>query len=305
MKLQRTIRERFDVDIDVEFIISRTLQYRRIEIPFFRILLRLIHPKVIVLVTSYGKESLIEVAKSLGIPVIELQHGIISPYHPAYSFPNRKMAKSRFPDFLFTFGDFWNSNAEFPIEAERIVSVGFPHLDEEMELNSDVFSTDQILFISQWNIGHILSKFAVELSNEKELKRRIVYKLHPLEYPIWKDKYPWLADSDIEVIDRSDRSLYSLFAESEVIVGGFSTAIIEGLSFGLRTFLLDVPGIGHLENLVEKGYVRKITSIRDFLSSIEFEPTMPETKRMTFFRKKSRNRAAELIRKIALRRISC
>ena len=61
----------------------------------------------------------------------------------------------------------------------------------------------QILVISQWVIGEDLSRFAVELSKVKDLGYKIVFKLHPLNYRGWQEKYPWLVDSDVEVIDHS------------------------------------------------------------------------------------------------------
>jgi hypothetical protein len=50
--------------------------------------------------------------------------------------------------------------------------------------------------------------------------------------------------------------LYELFAEANAQVGVYSTAIFEGLAFNLDTYLLDLPGIHHMENLLaEPGVV--------------------------------------------------
>ena len=76
------------------------------------------------------------------------------------------------------------------------------------------------------------------------------------------------------VIDNSETPLYKLFAESSYQVGAFSTAIYEGLMFNCKTFILDVPGVEYLNDLINKNYVFKINDAGDLINNLTvFEPS--------------------------------
>jgi hypothetical protein len=182
--------------------------------------------------------------KTLKIPVIELQHGTIHKYHFAYSFPGSRRTKRTFPDYLFTFGDFWKKCVEFPIKKDCIFSVGYPFLEKEAAKYFEVIKKNQILFISQGSSGKELSKFAVDVTNYSDLNYNVVYKLHPGEYHRWKREYPWLYKErdKIKIVEESI-PLYRLMAESKTQVGVSSTAIYEGLYFGLNTYIYG-EGVG-------------------------------------------------------------
>ena len=103
----------------------------------------------------------------------------------------------------------------------------------------------------------------------------IIYKLHPGEYDTWKQNYPELVNDldNFKVIDNSETPLYQLFAQSNYQVGAFSTAIYEGLMFNCKTFILDVPGVEYLSDLIKKGYVCKVNDITDLMDNLEhFNP---------------------------------
>jgi len=293
--IRKWVFKSFGLDIDVKKLVLRHLGYRKIRIPYFRFVLNRIRPKAIVLVTSYGKEDLIESAKSLGIPVIELQHGVIHRYHTGYSFPGKKHRKTTFPDWLFTFGDYWSKSVEYTIDENHVVSTGFPYIDDEKRTISNVKRKKQILVLSQWTIGTDLSKFTAELSKVENLNYNIVYKLHPLEYQGWEEKYPWLVDADVEVIHDSKKSLYRLFAESEIQIGVYSTTIFEGLAFGLKTYILDMHGAEYTEQLIEEGVALKVTSVDDLVKQIRSDRKLEKFDSERFFRTGARSRITSLL----------
>jgi len=142
------------------------------------------------------------------------------------------------------------------------LSTGYPFLEEEIKKYEGIQKKKQILFISQGTIGEMISKFAYELSQVKELNEyQIVFKLHPRDCVGWQDRYPWLLDTKIDVIDNAETSLYRLLAESTIQIGVYSTAIIEGLAFELETYLIDYPGIEILEPLIESGTAKKVKNV--------------------------------------------
>ncbi|MHA2223188.1 MAG: sialyltransferase, partial [Candidatus Thorarchaeota archaeon] len=45
-----------------------------------------------------------------------------------------------------------------------------------------------------------------------------------------------------------------------------STSIFEGLSLGLRTFILDIPGSEVFNDLIERGIAKKVTSAKELIA---------------------------------------
>ena len=264
-QIRTEIKKRFDIDIDVPRIVVNRLHERQALLPLCLKLLKRINPKLVVMVTSYARKSLVEACRLLKIPTVEIQHGVISPYHPGYSYPKSAMNNVDFPDYLLVFGDYWKDVATYPISKDNIISVGYPYLENKIQQYSRRKRKKQIVFVSQSRIGVPISKFAVELSKLPDLDYRIAYKLHPREVNDWKTRYPWLVDADIDVIDTLGTDLYRLLGESMVQVGVSSTAIYEGLAYGLRTFLLDVLGVEYFDPLIQTGLVQKVSSTEEMV----------------------------------------
>lgn len=263
-RINNRFTESFDVDLDITEMVVDALTKRASQLPFYKALLRRLDPNLVILVVSYGKEAFIEACNALDIPVIELQHGVIHSKKLEYAYPN----KTTFPDYLFVWGEFWKNIIEFPIDRDNIIPVGYPYLEKRYQEFKDCERKDQILFISQGNIGEQLSQFAVEVSQHPQVSSDIVYKLHPGEYERWQDEYPWLVDSDLTIIDSSEPPLYKLFAESNVQIGVGSTAVYEGLCFELETYVCDYPKSSVLKPLVEEGTAELISSVDELVSSL-------------------------------------
>jgi hypothetical protein len=264
---QEAITEQFDADVDLVSMAHTELYDRRTTLPLYRRLIDRVDPELVVVIASYGRETFIEACKQQGVPVAELQHGVIYDHHFGYSFSGTR-TKETFPDYLLTFGEFWTDAAAYPIPEERVIPVGYPYLEQSVDKYDDVEPRDQLLFISQGTIGERLSKFAMEVEQYPEIDYNIVYKLHPGEYNRWKTEYPWLTNTDITVIDSSEPPLYELFAESSVQVGVGSTAVYEGLSFGLETYVFDCEGATVLQPLVDEGSAKLISTTDELANSL-------------------------------------
>ena len=265
--VQKAIRDRFGADIDFVSLVHRELHVRNTRLWMYRRLLNRIDPEVVVIVVSYGKETFIEACQSKGIPVVELQHGVIHSDHLGYSYSGSR-TKEMFPDYFLTWGEFWEDRVELPIPDNRVIPVGYPYLEQRRNQYTDIASKDQILFISQGTIGEPLSKFAIEVDQHPDIDYNVMYKLHPGEYDRWREEYPWLVNADFEVIDGSQPPLYQLFAESSVQVGVGSTAIYEGLAFDLETYVYDCPGSEILEPVVAENSAEIVSSVEEFIGKL-------------------------------------
>lgn len=276
--VQKELKESFDVDINLEWILKIHILNFRYDYAKYTQLFKKRKPQKIFVVVAYENQAVVSAAKDLGIEVVELQHGTITDYHLGYSYPLKSRLNGEiayFPDKILTFGDYWINNETSPISEDNIIPVGFSYFEVVSKDYQNLSANpDQVLFISQGVIGKYLSKFAYEFA----LKRpdlKIIYKLHPGEYETWKDNYSELVNDldNFQVIDNSKTPLYELFARSAYQVGAFSTAIYEGLMFNCKTFILDVPGVEYLSDLIDKGYVFKINSADDLVDNLEkFKP---------------------------------
>jgi hypothetical protein len=283
-KIQEEIEKAFNVALeDLKPIVEQVLCLRISHLFIYVLLLRLVKPKIAVVICNYDNKIFIEACTKCKVPVLELQHGSsMGAYHLGYSFPQINMQRIRFPNYLLVFGDFWRKRAEYPISPERIYSVGFPFFEMEASKYKFIEKNHQILFISQGTIGKELSKFAVELSKRNDIGYDIVYKLHPGEYRRWRKEYPWLATSKINVIKDDKTPLYKLFAASMIQVGVYSTAIYEGLGFGLRTVLIDLPGIEYMDELIENGIVSVLTDVDEFVAYLSLTNKKQESDAFLF-----------------------
>lgn len=282
LTVQKELEDSFDIELNILGMLTTHILNFKHDFKTYVELFKKRKPKMIFIVVSYENLAIVAAAKSLGIEVIELQHGTITDYHLGYSYPEKTRLNGEipyFPDKILTFGDYWINEENCPISEENIIPIGFSYFEIQSKDFLDIKSIDhQVLFISQGVIGKYLSKIAVKFA--KYYKNfKIIYKLHPGEYGNWRENYPELVEAsdfdNFEIIDNSEIPLYKLMAESTYQIGAFSTAIYEGLMFNCKTFIVDVPGVEYLEDLIEKNYVFKIRDVNDLIDNFDsFEPTV-------------------------------
>lgn len=238
--------------------------------PRYEKLLKKLKPKAIVEVVggSVNTKIINEIAKKMQIPTVELQHGTGAVMN---EFPEGTRI-AQFTDWYFTFSDFWKNITNYPMEKDHVVAGGFPYHDimmKEYPRESWKHDKNTIVFLSSPKYGKELSELAVKL---KELipELSIIYKFHPKEIAGWREKYNLLAEADnIRVIEDTKTPLYSLFAESSMQVGVESTAVYEGMSFELDTYIWDIPQAEPMKVLVESGFARHFSRVEDLAELIK------------------------------------
>lgn len=291
--MENELARRFGVGAGVARRMETFRRYRAGSLRFYDRLLARVRPDVLVLVVAYGFEPLVEAARERGIPVVELQHGVIYPYHLGYTFP--AAGKYTFPDYLLTYGRFWNEATTYPLPADRVRAVGYPAFD----LARSTFERRPgraVLFVSQLAVGEPLSRLAVELSRSTD--ETVIYKLHPGETHAWAERYPWLRDSSVRVADDPGLSVYELFATAKAQVGVFSTALYEGLGLGVPTVVAHLPGSEASEPLIRLGYARAAADVSELEAAIN-DPASEPPDAEAFFRPGGLERMTAALRDIA------
>jgi hypothetical protein len=232
--LENRLQDIFGVSIDLLGRVQNELTQRKYTKPLYKRLIKQIDPEIVFIRYNPSKSTLIEVCQEVGIPVVELQHGVISNYHSDLSYDTPIEGEVCFPDVYFSWGEYWCNRPDFPINDVRVV--GWPFLESVSKHFSSKKADDKILFISQPTNGEELSKIAVDINRTTEWE--IIYRLHPNERNKWKSLYPWLESQTID-IDSGEKALYEVMSECWAQVGTESTALYEGLKFDLNTFIFD------------------------------------------------------------------
>lgn len=254
-QLNAEMIDAFNVDIDIQALCKDAIQKFKASYKFYFFLLKKIRPKQIYLVISYEYPSLVKAAKDLDIEVIEMQHGAFSKYHLGYSY-NSLRDIDYFPDKFLAWNEFWRDIDALPIPKNDIEIYPFEYQNKKVEKYKSIPKIkNQVIVISQGTITDQLSKIILDNFNFFEDKN-IKYKLHPGEFESYKESYfldKLLKKENVELV--TNDNLYDLFASSEYQVGAYSTAIYEGIEFGLKTILCSTLFSEYMEELIESGKV--------------------------------------------------
>lgn len=296
----RELKDKYSLHVNERDFAERATSlyfYYQYKKPVFERLLDRISPKVIVEVVarSFDSEIINEIAYEKGIQTIELQHGTNSTWYPG-DIPIHQL-----PMWYFSFGDFWSRAINLPIPDGHVISTGFPYQEMMMgEYPKDKWARDgkTVIFLSSRKYGKELSEIAAELKRLMP-ELNIIYKLHPREYADYKENYPGLEESGIEVISDSRTPLYSLFARCSIQIGVESTAIYEGMSFMLRTFIWDIPMAVNLRRLADSGYAELFSNTGELIDLIERKDSPGRTYDVEdFWKKNALNNIVTEIKKV-------
>ena len=273
---------------------------------YFKRVLKKVKPKIILEVVSYMDPNFAinQLAKGKDIPTVEIQHGTMGKYHIAYNFPKGVQLDS-FPDYIFSFGQFWKDTTRLPIDQSRVEVVGWPYFEKKVEDHKSLESISYrkiILFISQPTIGEALSILATELNeilDQNEYK--IIYKLHPSEFSNWKEKYPWLIKKNIYVADSAFYDVHHYLSKAFVQVGVASTALFEGIGYNLNTAILKAPTHEYMEELYRNGMAVLVEDANQLLSFIDSCEKQNFTNKAYFWKPNPMSNFNESIKSIILR----
>jgi hypothetical protein len=245
--------------------------------PRYERLLDRVQPRLIVNVIGYRlvNQVLTEVAHARGIQVAELQHGALGASHPSYNFAPGRRPES-FPDHLLLFGQLWrNATPGLPLPAAQTPALGYAWLEMQRERYRRLSPTlpKRVLFLSQRTIGRELALAAVRLREACPTDSlHVVYRLHPSEHVGWRDAYPELARAAIEVQAASSAPLYAAQRDVDAQVGVYSTALLEGLAFGLPTYVLALPGHEQLDVITSAGAAQLVPDVETLIDALRGPP---------------------------------
>ncbi|HEY0470263.1 MAG TPA: hypothetical protein VGD34_01340 [Kribbella sp.] len=203
--------------------------------------------KTVYVVVAYFHQHIVGAARDLGIRVVELQHGAISPFHLGYSYPGRPAVADQ-PDELWCFGSYWADVAELPAGMKTEI-IGAPFISPLTAEEMAAKDPRRVVFLSQGTIGPSLLEYALALSAARP-ELEVIFRLHPSEHA---SDYEVPAGSTVRMSSGPGESTLGLLASATFQVGVATTALFEGMVLGCRTAVAKLPGHEYLMPVVDRG----------------------------------------------------
>lgn len=256
------IKKRFGVSIKVRNIILRKLYLFQFLKPVYKRLFRRKKIEHVYIVNAYSHHYITAAAQELGLPVTELQHGMITPYNMGYNYPGRDDVPY-FPDEFWGFGEYWLNVAEMPKRTKKRV-IGAPHIQALKDKNIEK-KPKTVFFSSQTVIGFEMYEYALQVA-EMLPHHTITLNLHPHDR---RDKYPEIGlPENMQILYRPDH-FFELLASHEFQVGSFSTTLFEGMVMGNKVIVLDLPGSENMQPVIERGDAAFAANPQELISYIK------------------------------------
>lgn len=188
------------------------------------------------------KTLIMDICNDLKIPTVELQHGTITFDDPIeHKCYDNNICKN-VSDYFFSFGKVHTDINYLTTKTANLKEVGYPFLEKKVKEKYKLpvglkKNKKYILIISQTIIGEEMSEFASKLADllMENDEYSIIFKFHPNEVD---RNYPNLEKKNIIQIKQKGEEIYKYQKFSYLQVGVYSTAIYEGIAFGIPTFIL-------------------------------------------------------------------
>tara|TARA_B100000508_G_scaffold141079_1_gene146053 strand:- start:23726 stop:25096 length:1371 start_codon:yes stop_codon:yes gene_type:complete len=229
--------------------------------------------KAVFIVCHYTNMGYIKALRELKIPVIEIQHGLISKNHCAYNLYT-EADTSFYPNFLLTFGENERkvfSNDNLFIDPENVIPVGHSYLEYirekyegHDELKKIIGNYDNSVAISSQD--HPVENKLIEFIKKAALSNpKTVYIFIPRRYTKKREEY----DFPENVIMCPGMNVYEIISHVQTHATVFSTVAIEAPALGKSNILVNIDDLSriHLGKTLEDGDVHTYVNNTDEFNS--------------------------------------
>lgn len=236
----KKIERELSVQLDFSSLVNRYYAQREVAYD----ILKRKAPKVLFITSPYVNMGYVCAAKSLGIIVVEFQHGLINDAHYAYHLPF-KFPDTYFPDYLLTYGEMEKKilkESNTYISDERIFPVGHFYLDylrDSFQVHEPLMKiiskyTTSVTFTGQDAFDDKILPF---IRKAALLAKDVLFILIPRNVSaLYKNDFP--ANMILfPALDAYNKMLHANFHCTHT-----STCAIEAASMGIPNILIDVDG---------------------------------------------------------------
>jgi hypothetical protein len=229
----------------------------------YRLVLKRLRPRCL-LVPNSGQFALFLAANSLGIPFVEMQHGIFSEKHPD-NLPAEALNHDRraimLPDLLTVYGAYWMKLLERSAlgKLNRIRTVGAPMIEANRALRERRFAADPdkpvLTLTSQGIAAESLADFVAAFLKLCAAPLQLNIRLHP-GYEADANHYGARFSGDPRVVlwrGNSRPDTFEMIAMSDLHLSISSACHFEALGIGTPTAIIALPSHELVRDLAERG----------------------------------------------------
>ena len=243
-EILEAIEKQYNCSIDFEALVKKNLAQEVVG----KWLIKVYKPKAIFMQCFYTNMGFVKAFREHGIPVVEIQHGIIAAHHGAYNV-YKKIEPLYYPDYVFTFGDrefetFSASN--YFIDPKNVKPVGHFYIDH---LNNE-FKGDQTFKTILAQYKNSVTVSSQDIVEETELlaflkhtalkSKDTLFVFFPRHKP--KDYYDQF-NLPSNIILTPWLNVYEAIASTDFHSTMHSTCAIEAPSLGARNILININGL--------------------------------------------------------------
>ena len=259
-KVVSLFEQEFSVKLDGLAIPKALLLNLEADVKVFTDYFKLAKVQDVYLVDAYSNQWVVLAAHAAGAKVHEIQHGFVNEFHPAYSYPLGSPKFSHTPDELLVWGKFWAESVALPSGmTAKVAGASNQFIEYQAKLAKLPRTSKQILFTSQGAVSVELQKAAVAAALALP-DHQVIYRLHPNEDLA---SYPQTGLPKNFSYSHKTPVFLELVAQSEYLVGAFSTTLYEGLALGAKVLVLPLPGFENMNRAIAADDVTVITNLDD------------------------------------------
>jgi len=235
-ELINQISTQMNVDINAEKVVRKVLSQYRV-MKFW--LKMLPNPKVVFLTVGYANYGYILAFKERNIPVIEMQHGVVSEGHQGYNYQT-KLDACNFPDALAVWGenekDFITNKSLIPID--HVFILGRSVIDYYLKTAVQNNSINKIcVSLQDGEISDRLIKLLLESNDLTGAKNQFYLQTRRTTELAYRSKFLFP-----ENFIFFKGNIYENIAQSDVHITVYSTSGLESLSLGKPAIFVDFDG---------------------------------------------------------------
>ena len=254
------------------------------------VIFKVFEPKNIILMDAYSNYAIavIYYAKEFGIPVMEMQHGLINDYHIGYKIrvPTGFKGKLIIADKVILYGDKYKEimlSGENIHKKENLIVAGSPltnkyinkyfqkkaymrkRMRERITINKDSFV---VMITSGYSNNYDLLEFIKEIIKIPD-DFYLVIKPHPLEYNVGNSIYKTIESHPrVRVIKKEESDLFENLAATDVHASINSSVFLECLPLQIPNIIIKISTYFEIFLLLKKDEVINVSTPEEFVKEV-------------------------------------
>lgn len=250
-----------------------------------------IDPKVVFLThyNSHLSTSIIYTAKALGIPVVDVQHGVINQLHPSYSYLNQNVFKLNSIPNAFLLYDKrsyeilakWVPLKRIHVRTEvRVAPIEASSFNLESSFFGSIekmlFRRKLVLITLSWENG--INDLLLEVVNKSSDIAYFMFRLHPSTSLLQEKELKKIIRNQIysdnyNIHCAKELSLELILEKIDIHVTECSTVVLEALKFRRRSIVVSQIGFEYYKDLVLSGVLIYAPSCLELFNYLNDETT--------------------------------